>query len=73
MSGDFRPDAIYVRRETRRALYYIPLEPDQTIDSLCDNIVSDWVRKNHPQIILHLSEQSEADKKFRDSYHKKPF
>ncbi len=73
--SDFRPNAIYVRRITRKALFYIPLEPDQTIDGLCDKIVFDWVVTNHPKVILHLTALDEMDEGFKKEYQapKPPF
>lgn len=72
MHNDYRPDSIYVRRNTRKALSYIWMEPPETIDGLCDKIISDWLKQHHPKIIEHLENQKETDDQFREIYKQKP-
>lgn len=70
MSDSFRPDAIYVERQTRRGFYYVPRPEGETVDGLINRILTEWLADQHPGIVRHLKEQAEADKQFRDNYEK---
>ena len=72
MSETIRPDAIYVRRITRRAFFYVPLPADTTIDGLIDTVLMEWLTANHPKVLAHIEKQQDDDKQFREQYQKPP-
>lgn len=63
-----RPDGIYISRLARSALFYCPRPEGETVDQLADQIIMDWLKANHSQVLDHLKAQAEADKSFRDKY-----
>ena len=65
-TGTTRDSSVYVSWQTRKGLGYVPKEDDETIDSLAEKILADWLKANHPNIVEHMKSQYEADKAFRE-------
>lgn len=71
-TSSIRSDAIYVRWNVRKAFTYLRRDQDEPIDQLIDKVLSEWLEKNHPNILKHLKEQWDQDKAFREGYKAQP-
>lgn len=65
--GATRDSQIYVSWRVRKALSYIPREQDESIDSIAEAVLKEWLEKNHQPILDHLNKQNDEDKAFRAS------
>ncbi len=64
-----RSDAIYISYGCRAALRLAALKsPEETpnSDALAESVLMEWLKKTHPEIMEHLRERDESDKRFRD-------
>ncbi len=74
--GAVRDSECYLPWTTRRAFGYVLLtkEPGQTIDGMIDDVLTEWLNKNHPNMIRFIEEQQEREAQFRSSLKsEKPF
>lgn len=74
-----RTDCLYISYTNRAGLKYIAdaMEIEGRADALADEIISSWLKVNHPQVVEHLKQRWEDDKAFKESLMKrlnnKPF
>lgn len=70
-TAPIRDDSVYVSWQTRKALGYIPRAEGETVDGLAERVLIEWMQKNYPEVLKHLSEQGVADKAFRETVKRK--
>lgn len=68
-----RSNEIYVEWITKKAFTYLLHDSDETVDSLINKVLSDWLKANHPKVLEHLKAQWEKDVDFKKAYDKPPF
>jgi hypothetical protein len=73
ISGPTRDSQIYISWNTVKGLIYVPRDKDVSPDALAEQILSDWLKANHKNIVEHIEKQRQEDKAFRDSLKKVPF
>lgn len=61
----YRTDSVYVSYTSRAGISYIAKAMKITPDQLADNILADWLKANHHDVVEHMKTRHEADDAFR--------
>lgn len=66
-----RPNTLYVSVTTHKGLGYVARGMEICPDDLAEQILDNWLRGHHPDVMLHMEKRWDDDKKFRKTLNAK--
>lgn len=69
-TNQFRNDALFVSKPTRKALWLIAKAKElPCADALAETILNEWLTANHPDVCQHVTDQQKAGEAFAKQLH----